>query len=148
MAGISALLLLPSQAVANNIGIVVNDQAVVIPPEDQQAMLLNGRTYVPLRVISENLGASIEWNNDTKRVLIQTLHGNITDIPERVGSSFKEVEIVVDGQVLNVHPDYGVPFVSSMGRTMVPLRAVGEALAVRLIGIRILKWWILKNKDG
>lgn len=33
---------------------------------DTEAKLLNGRTYVPLRFVSENMGITVNWNNDTK----------------------------------------------------------------------------------
>lgn len=37
-----------------------------VPPEIQ----LPGRTFVPLRVISEELGATVEWNNITRQIKI------------------------------------------------------------------------------
>ena len=37
---------------------------------DSSAFIENDRTYTPLRFISENLGASVEWNESDKQVLI------------------------------------------------------------------------------
>lgn len=37
---------------------------------DVPAVILNGRTMVPVRVISENLGANVNWNNNTYTVEI------------------------------------------------------------------------------
>ena len=37
---------------------------------DVEPMMIGGSTYVPLRFISENLGAEIAWNNDTREITI------------------------------------------------------------------------------
>lgn len=37
---------------------------------DVEPMIIGGSTYVPLRFISENLGAEIAWNNDTREITI------------------------------------------------------------------------------
>ena len=39
---------------------------------DQEAIILGSRTYVPVRFISEELGATVTWDNDTKTVIIST----------------------------------------------------------------------------
>lgn len=45
----------------------VNGQPVTL---DVPAMIIGGRTLVPLRFISESLGASVEWNAATRTVII------------------------------------------------------------------------------
>jgi len=47
----------------------VNGQKIAldVPPQ-----IINGRTLVPLRFISEALGAKVDWNNQTKTVSITT----------------------------------------------------------------------------
>ena len=37
---------------------------------DSPAFIENDRTYCPVRFICEKLGASVEWNNDTREVVI------------------------------------------------------------------------------
>lgn len=37
---------------------------------DVEPMIIGGSTYVPLRFISENLGAEIAWNNDTREITL------------------------------------------------------------------------------
>lgn len=48
----------------------VNGQKITldVPPQ-----IINGRTLVPLRFISEALGAKVDWNNKTKTVSITTV---------------------------------------------------------------------------
>ncbi|MBP3361000.1 MAG: leucine-rich repeat protein [Clostridia bacterium] len=45
----------------------VNDKAVVL---NTSACIINGRTLVPVRAISEAYGAKVDWNGDTQTVLI------------------------------------------------------------------------------
>ncbi|MCL1878595.1 MAG: stalk domain-containing protein [Defluviitaleaceae bacterium] len=69
-----------------------------------------GRTMVPLRAISEGLGATVDWNNATRTVII-----------------------VREGTTLNISVDaplpdgMGVPAIVN-GRTFVPVRYVSEML--------------------
>ena len=37
---------------------------------DAPAFIENDRTYLPLRFVSENLGATVSWDNDTRKVTI------------------------------------------------------------------------------
>lgn len=39
---------------------------------DTKAIIKEDRTFVPLRFVSEALGAKVEWNNETRTVLIST----------------------------------------------------------------------------
>ncbi|MFB7157034.1 copper amine oxidase N-terminal domain-containing protein [Lysinibacillus sp. NPDC056232] len=47
----------------------VNGQKIAL---DVAPQIINGRTLVPLRFISEALGAKVDWNNQTKTVYITT----------------------------------------------------------------------------
>ena len=47
--------------------VLVNGSKVKL---DVAPMIINGRTYLPLRFISENLGASVDWDEITKTVTI------------------------------------------------------------------------------
>ncbi len=46
---------------------MVNNKEIKL---DSSAFIENDRTYTPLRFISENLGANVEWNESDKQVLI------------------------------------------------------------------------------
>lgn len=41
---------------------------------DSPAVIFDGRTLVPLRFISEAMGAEVKWQGDTRQVLIRTGH--------------------------------------------------------------------------
>lgn len=88
---------------------------------DVAPVLQNGRTLLPFRVCAEALGADVEWVAASKTV---NMIKEDTSITLRIGS---------DQAVVN-----GVPYqldVSAQiknGRTLVPLRFVGEALSCQV----------------
>ncbi|ACA58982.1 stalk domain-containing protein [Candidatus Desulforudis audaxviator] len=142
-------------ALSYDVGVVINASLLSIPAHDQQAFIKDGRVYVPLRAVGKNLGCEVEWIRETRQVVI-TSRGRPADplkrvppgtpaaaLPGRTGDR-QRVQIVVDGQIKEFSADYGEPFITAAGRTVVPLRAVGEALgcevdwnsATRLVTIR------------
>lgn len=38
---------------------------------DVPAQVINGRALVPVRFLSETIGASVDWNQETKQINIQ-----------------------------------------------------------------------------
>ena len=42
---------------------------------DVPAVIINGRTLVPVRVVSETFGANVEWIGDSKTVAVATKQG-------------------------------------------------------------------------
>lgn len=94
---------------------------------DVPAILLNDRTLVPVRFITENLGAEVTWVQETKEAIIKT--------------EKKEIILKIDSPKVYVNneeqtlPD-GVP-AKLIGyqdnfRTMVPLRFVSEQLGMEV----------------
>lgn len=76
-----------------------------------------GRTMVPLRVISENMNAVVDWDPETKKAIVEQ-DGKTVILT--LGSD----HALVDGEVHLLD----VPAVSVSGRTFVPLRFVSEML--------------------
>ena len=83
---------------------------------DTAPVIIDGRTLIPVRGVSEAMGGNVDWNNDTKTVTI-TLGSN-------------KVEMTVDSktayfnnnaQTLDVAP------VILNGRTMLPARFIAES---------------------
>lgn len=83
---------------------------------DQSPVIIDGRTLVPLRAIFEALGATVEWNGDTKTV---TSKKGSTSISLSIDSNTmykngKAVTLDVPSQLIN-------------DSTLVPVRAIAEA---------------------
>jgi len=131
----------PAEA-AGSIKIIINGNQV---PSDTNPVIIADRTYVPLRVISENLGAKVEWKSATGQVVI---NWRTTSTPTLPASKPGENQIVIDGQVLVIPADYGRPYVTSQypQRTMIPLRAVGEALGCDVNWIQASNTVVISSK--
>lgn len=80
-------------------------------------MLIGGSTMVPLRFIGEVLGAKVDWNGDEKKVTY-TLGKQVVVL--WIGKK----EALVNGATLSMS---AAPTIVS-GKTLVPLRFIGEAL--------------------
>lgn len=86
---------------------------------DQPPLLLGGRTMVPLRAIFEALDASVEWDGTAGRVTAQK---GATSVQLTIGSA----TAYIDGKPLTLDQ----PGTVVNGRTLVPLRFVGEAFGM------------------
>jgi hypothetical protein len=66
-----------------DIELKIGDRRAIVDGEvvmlDVPAMLMGGRTMVPLRFLSESLGANVEWNEPSKLVMITTSGTDRTD---------------------------------------------------------------------
>lgn len=104
-----------------DVKVMVDNQPVVFP--DQKAFINNssGRTYVPLRFVTERLGAEVEWNQQDKTAVVKK--GGKT-IKAPVGSNRPTVDGVA------VHLDAPVILVNA--RTMVPLRFMSETIGAEV----------------
>lgn len=95
-----------------------------VDPDNESVtpMVVNDRTLVPVRFISESFGAQVGWDGPTQTVTV-TLAGK--SIKLVLGST----DMIVDGatKVLDV------PAQSINDRTMIPLRAMSEALGKELL---------------
>jgi hypothetical protein len=106
--------------------ITINGNDLALDSTTGQAVIIGDRTYVPFRVICENLGAKVDWIGETRQVIINTKGDLYTyTVPENIKD---DIQIVIDGQALLIPSDYGRPYISTFNRVMIPLRAVGEAL--------------------
>jgi hypothetical protein len=84
---------------------------------DAPPVIVSGRTLVPLRAITEALGASVEWNPTTRAV---TLHWGGHTIVMVISAS----TALIDGASMRLD----MPARLLHGRTMVPVRFVTENL--------------------
>lgn len=89
-----------------------------IDPGYGTAPALNeGRTYLPVRFLTEAVGGSIRWEASTQSVFVNTAHVTMA-------LSIGDETAVVNGKEQRLS---GAPYISN-GRTMLPFRFIGEAL--------------------
>jgi len=111
---------------ADPIQLIVNHQ-LYASSESALPQLVEDRVYVPLRLVSEQLGYQVQWNEASRQVTILTDQESEIALREPVAED-TQVAVAVDHQFLQLDDDTGLPFVTESGYTMIPLRAVGEAL--------------------
>jgi len=108
------------------LNIVINNEVIVFGPEEQKPVIIDQRTYVPLRIISESLGYKVDWDGKNNQVLIKkSLEGIVNEPPV---NDTNQLRIVIDNEVLQIPEGYGKPILSPQGRTLIPLRVTAEAL--------------------
>jgi sugar lactone lactonase YvrE len=96
----------------------VND---VVKAVDAPPFILSGRTMVPLRAISEGLGAKVEWDAKAQKITIKLgAKTVIVWIGKTTGT--------VDGKSVTLE----VPPMIKKGRTFVPVRFVSEGLGCQV----------------
>lgn len=84
---------------------------------DQAPIIVNDRTLVPMRAIFEKLGASVDWNESAQAVT--AVKGE------------REISLAIGGDVMRIDGEaktLDVPAMLYNERTLVPVRAVSEAL--------------------
>lgn len=87
---------------------------------DVGPIIKNSRAFVPIRLVAEEFGAKVSWDNATRTVTIQA---DSTTIKLAIGS----VVAYVGNKKCTL--DYP-PFIIPPGRTMVPIRFVSESLGL------------------
>ncbi|WP_294797129.1 copper amine oxidase N-terminal domain-containing protein [uncultured Fenollaria sp.] len=109
------LLVLPFNSKAqNDIKININGQEI---SGDASPIIINGRTLVPLRLVSENLGLDVDWQPDTQEV---TLTKGETVIKFVIGTNS------YNKNGLDISMD--IAAMIHKGRTYLPIRVIGECL--------------------
>lgn len=123
---LTTLLVIPNvlHAAEEDITIIINNQEISLPEDEQKPTIIDGRTYVPIRVISENLGSDVEWKNNTV-VIKKSPEFDLLNIPL---NDTGKVKIVIDNTYLDIPLEMGQAFISDKGRTMIPLRIIAESL--------------------
>ncbi|KXG75490.1 hypothetical protein AN618_18580 [Fervidicola ferrireducens] len=101
------------------ITVFVDGRQVNFP--DAKPYIKNGRTLVPIRFVSHEMGAQVEWNNAKREVIIVK---NGKKITLRIGSK----DVYVNGTKKTID----VPAELKGNRTMVPLRFINEALGAKV----------------
>lgn len=88
---------------------------------DVHPQLVNSRVQVPLRVISENLGYQVQWNNHNQQV---TVRNGQTTLVLKIGDATAQC----NGNAVQLDTK---PYISA-GRTYVPIRFVAESFGKKV----------------
>jgi branched-chain amino acid transport system substrate-binding protein len=87
---------------------------------DAPAEIVNGRTFVPIRLVAETFGADVQWDGTARTV---TIKSDTTTIILKIGST----DVTVNGKTVTLE---AAPFIKKPGRTMVPIRLISESLGL------------------
>lgn len=105
---------------ASTVKVIVND-ALVVFPDVQPFIDGNGRTLVPIRFMTEAMGANVSWEQETHTAVIEK-----DGITVRATYHSKDLVVIKNGKESIVTMDTEV--VGKDSRTCVPVRYICEAL--------------------
>ena len=140
---------------------------------DVAPVIKNNRTLLPIRIIAENLGASVGWNDDNRSVYImyESEDGNVeSELDLKIGDSQIEKTVInVDEVIANLTQDQlenGVDYDEILkyahrskiyldtpaeiinDRTYMPVRAIAEALGASVEWNDKLREVTISKKEG
>ncbi len=108
----------PILAAAQPVTVTVDGSVVAF---DQPPVMVGGRVLIPMRGVFQRLGARVEWVDSAQQVIAR--RGSTVVVLQPGVRSAR-----VNGQIIALD----VPALIVGGRTLVPLRFVGQALGVRV----------------
>ncbi|MDR1559608.1 MAG: copper amine oxidase N-terminal domain-containing protein [Clostridiales bacterium] len=134
---------------ANSIRIFVDGEELYM---DVPARLINDRTMIPVRAVSEAVGCVVEWYGEDQRIVVNSPAGGDPLIVMEVGNSLVTVNTydgntgAVGGRRVTIDS----PPVIIDGRTLVPLRFVAETIGfeVEWDNGAVFLYSVLYNNDG
>lgn len=111
----------PAKPKAEIIELIINDNNITIDGIAKKCetapVIINDRTYLPVRIITEALGASVEWIQSEQKVIVRSEEAEIT---LKIGSN----KYTIDGSEYNMDT---APVIIN-DSTMLPIRFIAEAL--------------------
>lgn len=101
---------------------LINDR--LVQPEEE-AFIEEGTTFIPLRGVLEELGASVVWEEENQAVVI---HADRIRVELVIGSDAAKITKTVDGATVEEYLPLAAPARIVKERTFIPVRFVAEAL--------------------
>lgn len=98
-----------------------DEESNTVAFQDQQPVIIDGRTLVPVRDVLESLDFNVEWNEKDKKVIVSKDKNTVT-VPLNSKTIYKNsqsVSVDVPAQIIN-------------DRTMLPIRAIAEAFDLKV----------------
>ena len=120
-AAVLTLSMTSSVFAANALSIVVNDKKLNtdVPPQ-----IINDRTMVPVRAVSEAVGCKVDWFDADKRVVVYSPAGGDPIIVMHINDPAVDVK----GERVKID----APPVIVNNRTLVPLRFIAETIGFKV----------------
>ena len=113
----------------SNFNIYINDIPVVFTEDLGNPEIVNSRTMVPIRVVLENMGYKLDWNEALKKV---TIYDSKTTVEFNLGESFALVNGVRTPMDIQDGLEIDTKSYIKNSRTMVPLRFITEAFGAQV----------------
>lgn len=104
-----------AMAEEDTISVLLDNDKVVF--EDQQPVIIEGSTLVPVRAVFEQAGAEVSWNQDTLTATL--VKGNYT-----VTITLNDTVLYKNGTAVALN----TPATMINNRILIPVRAIGEAM--------------------
>ncbi|MDO4721225.1 MAG: N-acetylmuramoyl-L-alanine amidase family protein [Peptostreptococcaceae bacterium] len=101
----------------------IDSVRLTAPKGDVPPIILQSRTFVPVRMVSEKLGAAVDWNPKTEEVTVEKEGKNIR---LKIGSP----TAIVNGEQKTL-PDSVAPLIVG-SRTMLPIRFLAEEFSMKI----------------
>ena len=129
--------LMPSEinAISRPVSVTVDNQNVNFP-DGRPYLDTNGRVLVPVRFVSEALGAKVDWDANSQVAVIEKE-------PDKVAVKIGEKTVKKNDKVITMD----TTAVISSGRTMVPVRFVSEALGAKVAWDKVT-YTVVITTDG
>lgn len=131
---LSVLMMISSVSAETAIGVKLNDNDVKF--ENQQPVIVDGRTLIPLRSVFNDLGYEISWDANTKTA---TLASDTNTVVVTANSGV----FTVNGEEISLD----TPAQIIGGSMMLPLRAIGEGTGLSVEWNSETKQVTLKSKE-
>lgn len=92
-------------------------------PMDATPEISNGRMFLVIRYVTQEVGADLEWVGSEKKLVITTETGKVIEL------WVNKPDARVDGEIMMIDPNDPnvVPYINN-GRTLLPMRYVAEQL--------------------
>ena len=110
-----------------NINVVVNGTPVVF--EDQQPIILNDRTLLPVRGVMEAMGKTVSWDEENNRAIVTD---GITTVSLGIGDNIMLKTTVTDRLSVSESITLDSVPVNVNDRTLLPIRAVAESFGAEV----------------
>lgn len=127
------VLIFSPMALANSVNIIANGSYI----KENLSEIKNSRTYVPLRLLAEDLGFEVTYEKETKEIKISKADQNLILNLNSDVARLNDVDLKLEEK----------PYIKE-GRTMVPLRFLGENLGLDIFWNKKSQAVFLREKES